>query len=227
MDNRNPDGKVRRCKECMRAEVNRANRKWRQGHRSHMQRLKREAYRRANPDAKTIAQVMEARAANAKRTEAPCKKCGIVKPLEGFGLSNKTKNGRSYQCLSCLGESERRRYASSPKKLEYTKSWAKLHPEGGRHRGQERRARQKGIPGSHTLAQWLELCARFQNRCVCCGKTAPLTRDHIIPITNPKSSHNISNIQPLCYSCNSAKGNRRTTDYRGSPFTGKGEPRKC
>lgn len=112
---------------------------------------------------------------------------------------------------------------ADPRMLERTKRWAKEHSEASRHISQIRRARKRGIPGSPTLKQWQDLCAKFQNRCVCCGKFGKLTRDHIIPISNPNSSHDISNIQPLCYSRNSSKNNRFSVDYRKTPFIRSGQ----
>lgn len=89
-----------------------------------------------------------------------------------------------------------------------------------------RRVRKAGIPGAHTLQEWLHLCAKFDHRCVRCGSHAsqkPLTRDHVIPITKPNSTDDISNIQPLCKPCNCGKGNRGTVDYRRTPFQGRGQ----
>lgn len=89
-----------------------------------------------------------------------------------------------------------------------------------------RRVRKAGIPGSHTLQEWLDLCAKFDHRCVKCGSHAsqkPLTRDHVVPITRPHSTDDISNIQPLCKPCNCGKGNRETVDYRRTPFQGRGQ----
>ena len=50
------------------------------------------------------------------------------------------------------------------------------------------------------------------------GKLVPWTADHIVPI-NPqkggrKGTNDISNIQPLCFSCNSKKGNRDWNLYK-------------
>jgi len=55
------------------------------------------------------------------------------------------------------------------------------------------------------------------------GKLVPWTADHIVPI-NPqkggrKGTNDISNIQPLCFSCNSKKGNRDWNLYK--KFTSK------
>jgi hypothetical protein len=57
---------------------------------------------------------------------------------------------------------------------------------------------------------------RFGFHCVCCLKHASeigtLAQDHIVPISRSGSDY-ISNIQPLCQSCNSRKG-AKTIDYR-------------
>lgn len=86
------------------------------------------------------------------------------------------------------------------------------------------RAKKKGTPGSHTTQEWKDLCAKFENRCVCCGEEKPLARDHVIPVGLPQSSNSISNIQPLCKSCNSKKHRVRIVDYRPSPFMRTGIP---
>lgn len=199
------------------------HRQWCKDNPEEIKELRRAAYRRANPSSKSISEVKAEREAKAKRSEKPCKKCGIVKPIDRFGLSKKTNDGRQYQCLDCFAERSRQQYASNPKLLEKAKRWSKAHPEVTRQVAQVRRARKLGIAGSHTLAQWLALCKKFKNRCVRCGKTGKLTRDHIIPISDQHSSHDISNIQPLCYSCNSSKNNRYSVDFRNTPFTMAGQ----
>lgn len=74
------------------------------------------------------------------------------------------------------------------------------------------RARKHAAIGSHTAAEWDALCARYDHRCLACGERRPLTEDHVIPIVKG-GSDDISNIQPLCKSCNSKKGTT-TIDYR-------------
>ena len=65
---------------------------------------------------------------------------------------------------------------------------------------------------------WLDLCETYGNKCLGCGAEGNLTRDHIVPISLG-GRHEESNIQPLCASCNSKKGNK-IIDYRATPPSG-------
>ena len=64
----------------------------------------------------------------------------------------------------------------------------------------------------HSPEEWsvlVEICGR---KCVRCGATGQVVRDHIVPIYQG-GDDGIGNIQPLCASCNSSKGPDRT-DHR-------------
>lgn len=74
-------------------------------------------------------------------------------------------------------------------------------------KGLERYARLKGAEGKFTLEEWNQLLCKHEYKCVHCGYNGKLTKDHIIPLTKGGSNY-ITNIQPLCQSCNSSKGNR-------------------
>jgi 5-methylcytosine-specific restriction endonuclease McrA len=102
--------------------------------------------------------------------------------------------------------------ASRMRHREARRAYVRAHREEQRAYVQTRRARRRGNGGSYTAAQWLALCARYGERCLRCGEMLPLTPDHVVPLVQGGGS-DISNIQPLCLSCNQRKG-RRTTDYR-------------
>jgi hypothetical protein len=82
---------------------------------------------------------------------------------------------------------------------------------------QRRRALIEGAEGSYSTKEWDNLVQNY-SRCPRClrpwdqipppasGSTV-ITVDHIIPLTKG-GSNAIENIQPLCYSCNSKKGNK-------------------
>jgi 5-methylcytosine-specific restriction endonuclease McrA len=58
----------------------------------------------------------------------------------------------------------------------------------------------------HSPAEWKLLKIEFGNRCVKCGAAhTPLDKDHIVPLYCG-GDNGIKNIQPLCPSCNAAKG---------------------
>lgn len=91
--------------------------------------------------------------------------------------------------------------------------WRRANPAKYKAQKQLRRARIAGNGGSFTATEWLDLCRAHNNRCLCCGVAGVvLAADHIVPIAKGGTSH-ISNIQPLCKSCNSSKGTK-IIDYR-------------
>lgn len=65
----------------------------------------------------------------------------------------------------------------------------------------------KFIEGSHTNQEWEELKKICEYTCLRCERKEPeiiLTEDHIVPISK-RGNNYITNIQPLCGSCNSWK----------------------
>lgn len=96
-------------------------------------------------------------------------------------------------------------------------------PEPHKQRWRMRRAQLELVGGQFTLAEWDTLKALFGHQCLCCGEHESvilakqgyrLSADHVIPICKG-GSNDISNIQPLCKSCNSSKATK-STDYRPS-----------
>lgn len=96
-----------------------------------------------------------------------------------------------------------------------TEKWKDTH----RVSVNKNRARRRKAPGSYTKAQWVELKAKYDNRCLACKKhqtelDRPLEQDHILPITKGGTNY-IWNIQPLCHECNGpANKGTRYIDYR-------------
>ncbi len=93
---------------------------------------------------------------------------------------------------------------------EHTKFRARVH-------GHNRRVLLTSATGSYTQLEWSEVLSRY-DRCPGCGRTwkdirplrgrdSAITIDHIVPLSRG-GANDVSNLQPLCHSCNSRKGNR-------------------
>jgi len=83
-----------------------------------------------------------------------------------------------------------------------------------RFHNQRYKARKRNAIGKHTFNQWVQLKVKYNFMCLCCKKFEPeikLSEDHIIPLSMGGSDQ-ISNIQPLCISCNTKK-HTKTTSY--------------
>ena len=104
-------------------------------------------------------------------------------------------------------EQNRERY------IENKRKWRAANPDKVQTENAHRSAWRRGAFGQHSSVEWKSLCAKFGGRCLCCGGKVKLTRDHIIPTTDPSCSNEIWNVQPLCMPCNSRKNNRHI-NYR-------------
>lgn len=79
----------------------------------------------------------------------------------------------------------------------------------------ERKRLEANATGSHTQEEWKAIVDRSGNTCLCCGVSGEhvgLTKDHVLPLEQGGTNY-ASNLQSLCRSCNSRKGNREI-DYR-------------
>lgn len=103
--------------------------------------------------------------------------------------------------------------ANADKKLQIQK---KYREKNKAYLAMAARARRFGMKaGSFTLDEWNEITRKYENKCLCCNRQEPeilLEVDHVISF-KAGGTHDASNIQPLCRSCNARKG-ARTIDYR-------------
>jgi 5-methylcytosine-specific restriction endonuclease McrA len=92
------------------------------------------------------------------------------------------------------------------KRREYRTKYNKQPIVKEKHsiRKHARRALELNCTGSHTIQEWRNKKAQYNNRCAYCGHKVKLTKDHVIPLTKG-GTNNISNIVPACMDCNRQK----------------------
>jgi 5-methylcytosine-specific restriction endonuclease McrA len=99
--------------------------------------------------------------------------------------------------------------------VEYSKL---LHPERITAIARQDRSRNLrwirkfSAKGNFTSSEFKALCQIFGNVCLRCEKKGDLVADHVIPLAKG-GRNDITNIQPLCKTCNGIKG-IGSTDYR-------------
>lgn len=160
------------------------------------------------------------RGANMKQ----CCRCKEWRSVEDFGRAKNRSDGLYPQCKECVRESARlwrernKEYkrawyeANREKVAEYGRAYYAANKDAVMAAVHRRRARLAAAPGSYTAAEWNDLCDRYGNKCLRCGCAGPLTKDHIVPLSRG-GSNDISNLQPLCSTCNKSKG-VKSVDYR-------------
>lgn len=125
-------------------------------------------------------------------------------------------------------ERERKRYEkikNNPLLLEKyrdkLRDWRKKNRERFLLLLRARRQRVRAL-GVIDIGAWLSKCEQLGNKCQMCGKKERLSFDHIIPITRG-GDNSIGNLQPLCVSCNSSKGNKLPSELyhssKGNKFS--------
>lgn len=153
-------------------------------------------------------------------THRTCKQCGKVKPLRQFKRSKKCIGGRTSKCSKCATNIENKRqdgrayYARHREKLiPKMVRWNRQNPDKVKTYAQKVRAVRIAAEGSFTPQEWNDLLDLYGHKCLACGvSNKKLSADHVIPLSR-RGTNYISNIQPLCRSCNSRK-NAKTIDYR-------------
>lgn len=129
-------------------------------------------------------------------THKTCTHCKQIKPLEDFPVDNDKRSGKKSHCRLCHASLNQQRRDENP-------YW---HPAIQ----QNYRAKQYGKDGRVSPTEISALFEAAGHKCPC-GATTDLEIDHIVPL-NKGGEHEISNLQVLCKSCNSAKGDRWPND---------------
>ena len=88
-------------------------------------------------------------------------------------------------------------------KKAYNRSWQKAHPDLVNFYALQYYCRKCNAEGSYTLEEWLAI----KGPCKYCGAKERIEADHIVPLSKG-GKNDISNIQPLCRSCNARKSAR-------------------
>lgn len=140
----------------------------------------------------------------------------IKSVIEDFGLFVFTEDGKYFYSESFKKRMEfkddKSKKRSEAGDKSAAKKWGNTDREG--LSSSELRSKRLSIArekGTHTNEEWEEL-KEFFGECVICGSKERIVKDHIVPIYQGGSDA-ITNLQPLCNSCNSRKGSDNK-DYR-------------
>jgi len=144
---------------------------------------------------------------------------------KGKKASEETRLKMRLSHLGQINTPEQRKKQSVLMKLEYKKGRRNYFAEqmGSKHhawkggvskqRGYHtpykiaHKARKLMAEGNFTPQEWQAIKEKYNLMCLCCKQKEPfikLTVDHIVPLSRGGSNW-ISNIQPLCFSCNGRK----------------------
>jgi 5-methylcytosine-specific restriction endonuclease McrA len=175
--------------------------------------------------------------------EKACSKCKIYKSLLEFYLDKSKPSGLGAYCKECTharrrkgpGRNNKRGMSVEEKRLKSNRAsseWKKRNREYVNAKMRERRqadpakyAKIKKRSNDKRRAQKLSsvgvlpvdyeniIFSLYGRVCLKCRSDRNIEMDHVIPLSTG-GIHCITNMQPLCRSCNASKGNRSSDDYR-------------
>lgn len=109
--------------------------------------------------------------------------------------------------------------------MAYLREWRKKNPDRARAhlRASFHKRRVAAGAESFTSAEWRALLLGHGPACGYCGKVAPLTADHRVPLSRG-GMNVIANIIPACRSCNSRKNVMTEAEFRAVLALERAEP---
>lgn len=170
-----------------------------------------------------------------------CTKCKEVKPLDEFGKSSSTKDGKQYLCKPChvknvaaskakrpwVNAENRRKHrekeleknrlykaARRKQMVEYTSEWRKNNPEKTKTQRANYKAKRRSAKGKLSSGISEKLYTLQRGKCACCGHELgkDFHIDHIVPLA--LGGENVdSNVQLLKAECNLRKGAKDPVEY--------------
>lgn len=120
---------------------------------------------------------------------ALCSGCKRIRPGDRFTKEKTNRNGLASECKDCA------------------RSYYEKNKDSYRLRRYGYQAAPGGIVVKFTSAQKGERFSLWGGRCWMCGIEGATQEDHVKPIVRG-GSHCLSNLRPICRSCNSSKGGR-------------------
>lgn len=152
--------------------------------------------------------------ANRKQTYFDCDYCGKKASDRPSQYKRKKRHFCSMKCYALFRKEkmkpeEQPTWRGGVSLTEAHRRWKKKNPERMAHLKARRYERERGAGGSHTFEEWEGLKKQYGYKCAKCGEEKPLTKDHILPLSEG-GTDSILNIQPLCRSCNSKKWKKLT-----------------
>lgn len=147
----------------------------------------------------------------------PCKRCGTSEWYDDSTCKEcKRRAGKRWRENNPGKEraAQRKYREKNPEKVRAAKrNWREKNPEKARAKIRRYRARKNNAPGDGVTAkQWKRILKRYGNKCLRCGTKEDITMDHVVPLVRG-GAHDPSNVQPLCFNCNSGKRDK-IRDYR-------------
>ena len=150
-----------------------------------------------NSEAKKISDAKYRQTENAKKK-------AVIRSTRTLANSPKLQEAKRLRDIA-FSKTERGKELNSIAKKKYRKT------EKGKEKIRELKyIRRNKNAGKFDLKAWSEKLEKLDYKCQICGTRDRITIDHIIPLTKGGTNH-IDNIQPLCHSCNSSKGNKIIT----------------